>query len=111
LPLIILVLYIALSIYFYPTLPESIPSHFNGRGTPDSFSPKLQFMVLIFATIVGLYLILTFIPLIDPFWKKIQKKYDIFLMFRDFVLLFLLFIYILSIIVAKKGAWRFMFWV
>jgi uncharacterized membrane protein len=104
LPLIILVLYIALSIYFYPTLPESVPSHFNGRGTPDSFSPKLQFMLLIFAAILGLYLILTFIPLIDPFWKKIQKKYDIFLMLRDFVLLFLLFIYILSIIAAKKGS-------
>jgi uncharacterized membrane protein len=103
LPLSIMALFILLSIYFYPTLPEKIPSHFDINGMPDHFSPKLHLMLLIFSLTAGIYLLLTFIPLIDPFWRKIQKKYDIFLMFRDLVLLFFIFLYVLSIIAAKKG--------
>lgn len=104
LPFGIMALFIILSIYFYPDLPETIPSHFDINGMPDQFSPKLHLMLSLFGVTVGMYLLLTFIPLIDPFWKKIQKKYDVFLLFRDLVLLFLLFLYILSIISAKKGS-------
>jgi len=103
LPFIIIAFFIILSIYFYPALPEKIPSHFDAKGMPDKFSPKFQLMLGEFGSIIGLYLILTFIPLIDPFWKRIQKKYSLFLLFRDFALLFFLFFYILTIIAAKKG--------
>ncbi|MGB8658488.1 MAG: SdpI family protein [Candidatus Zixiibacteriota bacterium] len=103
LPFIIVISFVILSILFYPTLPERVPSHFDAKGMPDKFSPKLQLMLSEFGSIMGLYLILTFVPLIDPFWKRIQKKYNIFLLFRDLALLFFLFFYIITIIAAKRG--------
>jgi len=104
LPLLIIALLIILSLYFYPRLPEIIPSHFDLHGNPDKFAPKTSLIILMAVLIVGLYLLLTFIPFIDPFWRKIQKKYTLFLLFRDFILLFFLFFYVLVLIAAKRGS-------
>lgn len=105
-PLGIIILVCALSAIYYPGLPDLIPSHFNAKGIADSFSPKLDFMLIVVGMVLGIYLLLTFIPFIDPLWKRIQNKYHILLIFRDFALVFLLYIYILSIIAAKEGELR-----
>ena len=106
LPLGVIVLVCILSAIVYPGLPESIPSHFNVEGMPDRFSPKLDFLLIFLGTISGTYLLLTFIPLIDPLWKKIRDRYHILLIFRDVALVFFLFMYILSIVAAKEGTLR-----
>ncbi len=102
-PLIVFALFIILSLLFYSGLPDIVPSHFSLEGRPDKFMPKLHLMLIFLSFTAGIYLILTFIPFIDPFWTKIQNKYDLFLLFRDFVLLIFLFIYISALISAKKG--------
>jgi uncharacterized membrane protein len=33
-------------IYYFPQLPETIPSHFNGSGVPDDYSSKDSFWIL-----------------------------------------------------------------
>ncbi len=103
LPLFVIVIFITFSIYAYSKLPDSIPSHFNGHGKPDQYMQKLNFMLIFFSLIIALYLVLTFIPLIYPFWKNIQPKYTLFLLLRDFVLLFFLYIYGLALSTGKKG--------
>jgi uncharacterized membrane protein len=102
-PFIIIAIYGILSIYFYPTLPESVPSHFNKDGLADRYSSKLLTVLAYVGLALLLYLILTFIPFIDPFWKKIQKKYSLFLLLRNFILLFFLFLYLLTLLSAKAG--------
>lgn len=102
-PFGIMVVLLILSFYFYPGLPDKVPSHFNIHGSPDGYSPKLQFMMIFWGIFIGLYLMLTFIPLIDPFWKKIESRYDTLLLLRDFAMLFMVFIFIVSIIGAKRG--------
>ena len=69
-------------IYFFPKLPETIPSHFNGSGQPDGYESKSFFWVLP-ALSVFLYILLTLINLfpnkfnypvtITP--KNAQKQY------------------------------------
>lgn len=102
-PLGLLVLFGIGAFYFYPGLPDTIPSHFNMNGIPDAFSPKSTVIWLSIGSAVLLYLVLTFIPLIDPFWKRIQSRYSIFLIFRDIVIAFLLFIFVVIIYSAKEG--------
>jgi uncharacterized membrane protein len=102
-PIIIILIYCILLIYYYPILPDLVPTHFNIDGVPDKFSLKSNFYLMISGTIILIYLILTFIPFIDPFWKKIQKRYNIFLLLRDFVLIFLLFFFILNLIAIREG--------
>jgi uncharacterized membrane protein len=103
LPLGIMLILLALSLYFYPSLPNVVPSHFNSQGQPDDQMAKLPFLLIFWGILLSLYFILTFIPRIDPFWKKIQPKYGIFLLFRDFCMLFFLFIFFLAIYGAQTG--------
>lgn len=103
LPLIIIAVYGILTICFYPALPENVPSHFNKDGLADRYSSKLLTVLAYLALALVLYPILTFIPFIDPFWKKIQKKYSLFLLLRDFILLFFLYFYLLILLSAKEG--------
>ena len=100
---VIIAIYGILSICFYPGLPESVPSHFNKDGLADRYSSKSFAVLAYLGLALFLYLILTFIPFIDPFWKKIQKKYSLFLLLRDFILLFFLFFYLLTLLSAKAG--------
>jgi len=102
----IIVAMCVLSLVFYPRLPESIPSHFAADGTPDTFSPKLELMLILIGTVIGFYMLLTVLPLLDPLWKKISTRYHILLLFRDFLLAFLLFLYCLSIVAAFEGNLR-----
>jgi uncharacterized membrane protein len=102
-PLTIFVLMGILALIYYPTLPERIPFHFDKKGLPDRFGPKPQIFLIYFALIVFLYLLLTFLPIIDPFWEKIRKKYNLFLLFRDLVLVFFLFTYIMILSSARAG--------
>lgn len=45
---IVLIVLCILPIYYYNLLPEQIPSHFNLKGEPDSFAPKLIVFLLPF---------------------------------------------------------------
>ncbi|MEK7671577.1 MAG: SdpI family protein [Bacteroidota bacterium] len=105
-PLCVLALFGILTAVFYPTWPETVPTHFGMQGEPDQFSSKTTLVVFVFAVLVFSYGLLTFIPFIDPFWKRIQPKYHILLILRDFVLLFLLFMYVLNIVATKEGKLR-----
>jgi uncharacterized membrane protein len=101
-----LVLYVIAAVYFYHILPDTVASHFNSQGLPDDFSSKSTIILIGCILTAGIYLLLTFIPFIDPFWKKIEKKYDIFLLFRDLAMAFMVCIFVISFISSKEGAFR-----
>lgn len=102
-PLSLIFLFVLVSIYAYDKLPDPVPSHFDIHGNPDDYMPKFKYFLFLFGVFAGLYIILTFIPLIDPFWKKIPPKYKIILIIRDFVLVFFLYFFIIALIAGKKG--------
>ncbi len=59
------------SIILYPKLPEKLASHWNAQGVVDGWSDK-SFGVYFFPfLILGLFILLYFIPRIDP------KKHNI----------------------------------
>jgi uncharacterized membrane protein len=104
LPIGVIIVFIIISYYFYTILPEQVASHFNGDGVADGYSSKTSLILFGIGESLFLYLLLTFIPFIDPFWKKIEGKYSLFLIFRDIALVFSLFIYVVILFSAKKGA-------
>jgi uncharacterized membrane protein len=59
-------------IYFFPKLPETIPTHFNGSGQPDDYGSKSFFWML---PGIGLfiYILLTFINLIPHQFNYLVK--------------------------------------
>ncbi len=93
-------------VYIWNLLPEQIPTHWNYKNEIDAYSGKSS--IIIFPAIsIGIYLLLLFVPLLDP--KK--ANYDLFTGayygIRVGVLAFLdlLFISVMHATLSKSSAW------
>lgn len=102
-PIAVVLLFGALMVSLYPQLPEQIPSHFNWKGEIDQYESKSAFAWTYLAIMVGLYLILTFVPFIDPFWRRIKERYNIFLILRDCMMICMLAFFVVLLLSARAG--------
>lgn len=66
LPLIIFAATVAGWLIFYPQMDERIPIHFGPDGQADRYAPRLEAMISMLATMAAIYLLLLFLPKIDP---------------------------------------------
>jgi len=103
LPLAILLTMALTATIVYPTLPDHVPTHFDLHGEPDSYSSKATFTAFTLGGSIALYLVLTFIPWIDPFRRKIEQRYDTLMKFRTLTLIFFAIIFFLSVHAARTG--------
>ncbi|KAA0006424.1 MAG: SdpI family protein [Thermoplasmata archaeon] len=85
---------LAISIYFYPFVPEKMASHWNAEGKVNGYMPKNVALFLIPFIILFLSLLFIAIPKVDPMKSNIKsfKKY-----YDGFVILFLIFMLSLHI--------------
>jgi uncharacterized membrane protein len=102
----LLVLFIIISLYFYTVLPQTVPCHFNADGIANNYSSKTSLICIAISIAISCYILLTFIPMIDPLKKRIESKYDSFLLFRDIAMAFILIILVLTYMSAKEGSLR-----
>ncbi len=86
------------SIYLYPGMPEQMASHWNSKGEVDSYMSKFWGLFLMPIISLGIFLLLIFIPKIDPLKKNIEKFRKYYDGFMTFLIIFLLYIYILTIL-------------
>jgi uncharacterized membrane protein len=86
----IILLSFAISVYFYPQLPEQMASHWNAAGEVNGYLPKLWGTFLLPVMLLAISLLFIAIPVIDPLKKNIEefrKHYDVFVII---ILLFML---------------------
>ena len=103
--LVILLPYLFLA-KLYNTLPETVPTHFGADGRPNDFSNKATLWVgisIIAAVSALVYLLLRFIPYIDP-KKKAKYSADVFNKIAVAVVLLLSLINCFVIYSAKSGS-------
>jgi uncharacterized membrane protein len=90
--------------YYYPLLPETVPSHFGASGRPDAWSSKNFFVIFylsVIAVISVLFLSLSFILSCMPvslinmphkeFWLAPERKEKTLTFLSQYLLLFALF--------------------
>ncbi|MFH0956362.1 MAG: SdpI family protein, partial [Candidatus Aenigmatarchaeota archaeon] len=81
----------ALSVYFYPVLPESMASHWGIRGNVDGYMQKPLAAFLMPAMLAAMALLFFAIPRIDPLKANIDKfrghYYGFIVVFCAFILL------------------------
>jgi len=94
---IILISFI-LGIVLYSYMPQKMASHWNTQGEVNGYMPKFWGLFLVPLISIGLFLLLYFIPQLDPFKenvKKFRKHYDNFILIT---LIFLLYIHLLTLL-------------
>lgn len=80
LPLLFLAVTWALLAYFWPHLPDPIPTHWGPGGQPDNWMPKPQGALIGPLVATGMYAFLTLLPWIDPrsqHWKNFLRIYPV----------------------------------
>lgn len=105
-PFTILLIMACVSIYYYPSLPDKVPIHFDVKGNINGWAEKNIFFLTQFGIMLGSYFLITFIPFMDPFRKKIESKYGLLLLFRDIIIGFFGFIFGIGILAAFEGSIR-----
>lgn len=92
--------------YFYPLLPDKVPSHWGADGQVNGYVPKFWGAFLMpFVTLFMLVLFMV-IPRIDPKKENIAKFRIYFDGMIGLILLFLAYIYGLTLYWAIKGSFN-----
>jgi len=94
---IIILLSFAVGIYLYPQMPAKMASHWNIRGEVDGYMSKFWGLFLMPLISVGMFLLFVLIPKIDPLKANIEKFRKYFDGFIVLVMIFLFYIYLLTI--------------
>ena len=97
LPILIILITAAIGIYFWPQLPAQVPSHWNVYGQVNGWVSKNFAVVFFPALTLFLYLLLSFLPLMDPRRKNIEQFADVYFGFKIVFVLFLSGLYLLTI--------------
>lgn len=97
-PILIIVLFFILGIYFYPSSPSIMATHWGLYGEVNGYSSKFFALFFIPILSVFLYLIFRFLPQTDPYhshFKEFEKYFDTFI---NILFVFLFYIYFLTLI-------------
>lgn len=89
--------------YIYPSLPATIPTHFNYKGEADGFGGKDSIFLgpgILGVVSLFIFFLISNIKHIDP--KRVKEEEDG--MMKKFALLTVLFLTILSLIIIKSAA-------
>jgi len=79
-------------------MPDEMASHWNFKGEVDDYLPKFWGLFLMPIISLGLFLLFLLIPKIDPLKANIEKFRKYFDGFMVLMMVFLFYIYLLSII-------------
>lgn len=88
--LVIAVVALAISIWAYSSLPPTVATHWNLRGTPDGFSSRFVAVAIGPVVIVGITLLFNLLPKIDPRRENYARFLSTYWLFANAVLVFLL---------------------
>ena len=95
---LLIVLSFAVAFYYYPAMPDQLASHWDAQGQVNGYTSKfwaLMIMPVISAFLLALFV---FIPKIDPMKENIAKFRGYFDTFIVLIMLFMFYIFILTIL-------------
>ena len=102
-PLLLVVAAVAVSILYYPKLPEQMTTHWNASGQPNGYSSRLLGAWLLPLIMAVVWLILRAIPHIDPRRANYEKFAGVYDALVILILGFMLAMHIV-VLMAATGA-------
>jgi uncharacterized membrane protein len=98
--LILIVLGFALGVYFYPSLPDKVPIHWNSRGEVNGYGSKLFGAFGLPLLNLGLYLLFLVLPHIDPKRKNYDKFKSTYQFIKYLLIVFFLGLEVTTLLIA-----------
>jgi uncharacterized membrane protein len=98
LPLALIVIMFAIASFSYHYAPDKMPSHWNAKGDIDGYSGRLMGLFLLPAIAFMMYIIISIIPYIAVYRENIKSFYFYIYLFKIVFLLFLMSIYIITLL-------------
>lgn len=89
------------SAVLYPTLPEKVPIHWDINDQVNGWGSRFEALFLSLGMAVGIYLLILFIPLIDPRRRNYTKFGSSFRIIRFVLVLFMLLVWGATIAAAR----------
>jgi len=97
LPLILIATVFAIAFYVYPSMPETMPIHWNAEGEIDGYGSRFIGVFLLPLAMLGVFILLLAIPRIAVFKENIKEFEPYLYWFRIVFILFMSFIYLSSL--------------
>lgn len=91
--LALIVLAFVFSLYYSTKLPAIVPVHWDAQGQVNGYGPKWLNLYLLPVITLAIFLLMTFIPKIDPFQKNYQKFARAYEGLKAVLVVFFLFLY------------------
>jgi len=106
-PIVILIAMFAAAIYFHPSMPDEMITHWGPDGTPDGYGGKFLGLWLMPLVTAGIYLLFFIIPSIAVYKKNIKKFYSYYVWFKAVFVVFFGFLY--TYMILQNLGYRFDF--
>lgn len=101
LSLIFIGIVVVLGAWFYPGLPDPMPSHWNAQGEVDGYLPKFWGVLLLPLVAIALMLVMRVIPLISPKGFRISPFLGVLNIFQVVMVAFMSLVGVLVLLEAK----------
>lgn len=96
-PPILIIITFLIGIYFYPSLPQTMASHWGIDNQVNGYSSKNFAVFFLPILMISLYFLFRFLPSVDPYkknFKEFQSHYENFIIL---IFTFFLYLYVLTI--------------
>lgn len=84
-----IVVTIGMAIYFWPALPDPMPTHWNIEGEVDGWMPKFWGVTVLPLTAIGVFLLFKAIPYISPKGFRVDTFREVLNIFQVTVVAFM----------------------
>ncbi|MFA6306542.1 MAG: SdpI family protein [Patescibacteria group bacterium] len=92
-PLLLIILALASSVYFYNNLPERVAIHWNFAGEVDGYGSGQTQAVVFPSMIIGMYVLFLLIPYLDPKKERYEQFSKIYHIFKSLIIALIVVIY------------------
>lgn len=97
LPIFLIAVVAIIGAYLYPQLPELVPSHWGINGEVDGWSGRLFAVIFFPALTLGVYLLMSFLPMMDPRKTNIESFAQWYFGFKVLMVAFFCALYLLTL--------------
>lgn len=99
--LILILIGFALGAYFYPSLPDKVPTHWNASGQVNGYGSKLFGAFGLPAISLAMYLMFLVLPYIDPKKKNYAEFKSTYQFLKYLLIIFFLGIEVMTLLIAS----------